>query len=92
MNGGKIHLGDPRTSKPKLQPEDILNLIGPEIPKLDWAKDLSQMVERTVQTLFCSPIRAALVVNKDGKVSGITVTAESKASAVDFPRGLCIIH
>ncbi|MGL5283641.1 MAG: phage tail tip protein J-related protein, partial [Plesiomonas shigelloides] len=70
--------------KTKLQPEDILNLIGPEIPKLDWAKDLSQMVEKNSSNIVLLSDRAALVVNKEGRVSGITVTAESEASAVDF--------
>lgn len=70
--------------KTKLQPEDILDLIGPEIPKLDWAKDLSQMVEKNSSNIVLLSDRAALVVNKEGRVSGITVTAESEASAVDF--------
>lgn len=72
------------SSKTLLQPEDILQLIGPEIPKLDWAKDLAGMVELNSSELVLLSDRAALAVNKDGRVSGITVTAGSEASAVDF--------
>lgn len=70
--------------KTKLKPEDILDLIGPEIPKLDWAKELSEMVEENSSNLVLLSDRAALVVNKDNRVSGITVTAGDEASAVDF--------
>lgn len=72
------------SSKTLLQPEDILQLIGPEIPKLDWAKDLSEMVDNNSAGLVLLSDRAALVVNAEGRVSGVTVTAGSEASAVDF--------
>lgn len=68
----------------KLKPEDILDLIGPEIPKLDWAKELSEMVEENTSNVVLLSDRAALVVNKDNRVSGITVTAGDEASAIDF--------
>lgn len=70
--------------KTKLKPEDILDLIGPEIPKLDWAKELSEMVEENTSNVVLLSDRAALVVNKDNRVSGITVTAGDEASAIDF--------
>lgn len=68
----------------QLKPEDILNLIGPEIPKLDWAKELTEMVEENSSNVVLLSDRAALVVNKDNRVSGITVTAGDEASAIDF--------
>lgn len=68
----------------KLKPEDILDLIGPEIPKLDWAKELNQMVEENSSNIVLLSDRAALVVNKDNRISGITVTAGDEASAIDF--------
>lgn len=68
----------------KLKPEDILDLIGPEIPKLDWAKELTEMVEENSSNVVLLSDRAALVVNKDNRVSGITVTAGDEASAIDF--------
>ncbi|GKX58336.1 TipJ family phage tail tip protein [Leminorella grimontii] len=70
--------------KTLLKPDDILDLIGPEIPKLDWAKDLAEMVEENSSQVVLLSNRAALVVNKDGRISGITVTAGDEASAVDF--------
>ncbi|GAA3704441.1 hypothetical protein GCM10022421_09060 [Oceanisphaera sediminis] len=72
------------SSKTLLQPEDILQLIGPEIPKLDWATELQALVDENSSGLVLLNDRAALVVNAQGKVSGITVTAGSEASAVDF--------
>ncbi|WP_347254394.1 host specificity protein J [Leminorella grimontii] len=68
----------------QLKPEDILDLIGPEIPKLDWAKDLQNLVEENSSNIVLLSDRAALVVNKDNRVTGITVTAGDEASAIDF--------
>ncbi|QBH97149.1 host specificity protein J [Limnobaculum zhutongyuii] len=68
----------------QLKPEDILDLIGPEIPKLDWAKELSEMVEENSSNIVLLEDRAALVVNKDNRVTGITITAGDEASAIDF--------
>lgn len=73
-----------KSVKTKLQPGDILDLIGPEIPKLDWAKELKELVEYNEASVVLLEDRAALVVNNEGRVSGMTVTAESAASAVDF--------
>lgn len=70
--------------KTKLKPEDILDLIGPEIPKLDWVKDLVNEVEENTSNVVLLSDRAALVVNKDNRISGVTVTAGDEASAVDF--------
>ncbi|MDO6707914.1 host specificity protein J [Photobacterium sp. 1_MG-2023] len=70
--------------KTLLKPDDILQIIRPEIPKLDWAKELNQMVEDNSAAVVLLGNRAALVVNQDGRVSGMTVTASSQASAIDF--------
>ncbi|MDO6706798.1 phage tail protein [Photobacterium sp. 1_MG-2023] len=70
--------------KTLLKPEDILQIIGPEIPNLDWAKELNQLVEDNSAAVVLLGNRAALVVNQDGRVSGMTVTASSQASAIDF--------
>lgn len=70
--------------KTLLKPDDILQIIGPEIPKLDWAQELNQMVEDNSSAVILLGNRAALVVNQDGRVSGMTVTASSQASAIDF--------
>lgn len=66
------------------EPNDILDLIGPEIPKLDWAKELTTLVEYNEASVVLLEDRAALVVNKEGRVSGMTVTAESEVSAIDM--------
>lgn len=72
------------STKTLLKPEDILNLIGPEIPKIDWIKELRESVENNSSQLVMLSDRAALVVNKDNRISGISVSAESEASAIDF--------
>lgn len=71
-------------TKTLLRPSDILDLIGPEIPKLDWMEEIIQKVGENASGLLLLKDRAALVVNKDGKVSGMTVTAEDVASAIDI--------
>ncbi|MEJ2766986.1 phage tail protein [Photobacterium sp. MCCC 1A19761] len=73
-----------KAAKTLLKPDDILQIIGPEIPKLDWAKELNQMVEDNSAAVILLGNRAALVVNQDGRVSGMTVSASSEASAIDF--------
>lgn len=68
----------------KLNPEDILDVIGPSIPNLEWAKDLINQVENNSSAVVTLKDRAALVVNSDNRISGITITAESPVSAIDF--------
>ena len=63
--------------KTLLQPDDILQVLGNSVPSVSWVQDLESGVVALSD-------RAALVVNQDGRVSGIAVTAGSQASAVDF--------
>lgn len=72
------------SSKTLLKPEDILQLIGPEIPNLDWAVELQELVDTNSAGLILLSDRAALVVNQDSRVTGMTVTAGSQATAIDF--------
>lgn len=64
--------------------DGLVDLLAPEIPKIEWAKDLSSMVENNSSKLLLLNDRVALVVNKDGRVTGMTITAESQATAIDF--------
>ena len=73
-----------RSTKTKLSPSDILDIIGPEIPKLDWSKNLKNLVENNSSNIVLLSDRAALVVNKNNRVTGMTVTANDQASAIDF--------
>ncbi|WP_025740846.1 host specificity protein J [Salinivibrio socompensis] len=67
-----------------LKPDDILDIIAPEIPKIDWARDLTDMVENHSSELVLLSDRAALVVNNDNRITGMTITAGDRASAIDF--------
>lgn len=73
-----------RQTKTALNPSDIISIIEPEIPKLDWAKGLQSEVDVNTSDVILLSDRAALVVNQEGRITGLTVTAESSASAIDF--------
>lgn len=67
-----------------LDPDDILDLVGDGIGDLDWVKDLKKQVKDNTAGIVLLNDKAALVVNKDGRISGITVDSSGKKSVVDI--------
>ncbi|WP_213993877.1 phage tail protein [Sodalis sp. dw_96] len=63
---------------------DIMTVISDAIPDIEWARDLSQEVAVNTSAVGLLSDRAYLVVNNEGKVSGIAITTSPGASVVDI--------
>lgn len=72
------------TARTTVDPDDILDLVGDGIGDLGWVKDLKKEVEDNTAGIVLLNDKAALVVNKDGRISGITVDSSSEKSVVDI--------
>ena len=63
---------------------DIMTVISDAIPDIEWARDLSQEVAVNTSAVGLLSDRAYLVVNNEGKISGIAISTSPGSSVVDI--------
>ncbi|WP_413730782.1 host specificity protein J [Sodalis sp. RH22] len=63
---------------------DIMTVISDAIPDIEWARNLSQEVETNTSAVGLLKDHAYLVVNNEGRVSGVAISTTPGASVVDI--------